>query len=111
MDDFNTKKLFKYIGKYSQKMGKELVYNALVLYYVLVDEKTPKSAKKTIIAALLYFLSPIDLIADLIPIIGFSDDLPVLLMAISYLSSYITEEIKEKALLKTNYFFKNLNIR
>ena len=45
--------------------------------YVEVVESpdTPWSAKLLLIAAIAYFLSPIDLIPDFIPIIGYFDDL------------------------------------
>jgi uncharacterized membrane protein YkvA (DUF1232 family) len=43
-------------------------------------------------AALGYFLSPIDLIPDCTPVIGFTDDLAVLTYAINLLSTLVTLE-------------------
>lgn len=42
---------------------------------VIESPETPWSAKLLLIAAIAYFLSPIDLIPDFIPIIGYLDDL------------------------------------
>jgi uncharacterized membrane protein YkvA (DUF1232 family) len=42
-----------------------------------------------ILAALIYFINPIDLIPDMLPITGFSDDLGVLLWVYNSLSSEI----------------------
>lgn len=42
---------------------------------IIGSEETPLSAKILLIAAIVYFLSPIDLIPDFIPVIGYLDDL------------------------------------
>jgi uncharacterized membrane protein YkvA (DUF1232 family) len=47
----------------------------LILYYALRDGRTPFYAKLPALFALLYLLSPIDLIPDIIPIAGYLDDL------------------------------------
>jgi uncharacterized membrane protein YkvA (DUF1232 family) len=67
--------------------------------------ETPAWAKRTIIGALVYFLLPFDLVADLAPLVGFSDDLSVLLVAVSTVAAYITPTVKEQARLKANEWF------
>ena len=49
------------------------------------------------LAALTYLLMPLDLIPDLIPVAGFSDDLVALTAVISIWSNHITPEIRERA--------------
>ena len=49
------------------------------------------------LAALTYLLMPMDLVPDLIPVAGFSDDLVALTAVISLWNSYITPEIRNKA--------------
>lgn len=44
-------------------------------FEIVSSEHTPLSAKILLIAAIVYFLSPIDLIPDFIPVIGYLDDL------------------------------------
>ena len=51
------------------KAGKEVIEKALILYYCLQDDDTPAWAKTTIIGALGYFISPIDAIPDLVPVV------------------------------------------
>ena len=41
------------------------------------SEETPLKAKILLVLAIVYFLSPIDLIPDFIPIIGYLDDLVI----------------------------------
>ncbi|MFZ5953132.1 MAG: YkvA family protein [Candidatus Rifleibacteriota bacterium] len=55
-------------------------------YYkeLAMDEHAPDSAKIAMIIAILYLLSPIDLIPDFIPIIGFLDDLIIVPLLFSW---------------------------
>ncbi len=55
-----------------------------------------------ILAALLYFLSPIDLVPDFLPILGFADDVALL----SFVFNSIKQEIEKFELWELN---KNLN--
>ncbi len=47
-------------------------------------ERAPDSAKFAMILAILYLLSPVDLIPDFIPIIGFVDDLIIVPMLFAW---------------------------
>ena len=73
----------------------------LVLYYVMRDETTPLWAKTLIIAALGYVICPVDLIPDLIPVAGWSDDAGVVGSAFATVRVFIDdlhEELAEQAL-------------
>ena len=50
-----------------------------------------------IYGALGYFISPIDVIPDFIPVVGFTDDIGVLAAAVVMAASYIDAEAKAKA--------------
>ena len=52
------------------------------LYFAARDRRTPWYAKMTIGAVVAYALSPIDLIPDFIPVLGYLDDLLVLPLGI-----------------------------
>ena len=43
-----------------------------------------------------YFISPIDAIPDITPLVGFTDDLGALAAAIAMTSAYINEDVKRK---------------
>ena len=55
--------------------------------------------------ALAYFISPIDAIPDPIPVIGFTDDLGVLIGAVATIAAHITPKEKKKAAEKMAEWF------
>ncbi len=93
---FSEIKLFKKIGQAAKNAGIIVIYPALVLYYLFKDKNVPSSSKTIIIAALAYFIFPMDSIPDITPIIGYSDDLGVLYVTISQLIKYISPDILQK---------------
>ena len=114
MTDLGYKKYFtdisfkEKIQNVAKQAGAKVVYAALLLYFLMKDPLVPMKAKLTIAAALGYFILPTDAIPDLAPLVGFSDDLGVLIFALNQISEYITPEIKIKALEQLQRLFKNL---
>lgn len=74
------------------------VPDAVAMYYTMLDTKTPLAAKLTIVAALAYFIFPIDAIPDALPVAGFTDDAAVIMAALVAVSPYMTDEHRQKAL-------------
>ena len=70
---------------------------AVIMYYCAMDPYTNKFAKATTFAALVYFINPIDLVPDFIPVAGFLDDAAMVTGAIASMRAYITERHEEKA--------------
>lgn len=97
--------LWEKIKTVSRSAGSKVVYAALLLFYAMKDKSGSIKTKLTIVAALGYFIIPTDAIFDLTPLIGYSDDLGVLLFALSQISSSITPDVKEKARSKLNDWF------
>lgn len=79
-----------------------------MLFYALKDSNVPIKAKATIVWALGYFISPIDLISDPIPVVRYGDDLTAIITALGVISVFITPEIKIKAREKTKEWFNNV---
>ncbi len=57
------------------------------LYRYMVDKYVPWYRKSIVIAALIYFISPIDAIPDIAPLIGYLDDLGVIMAVMKFLGS------------------------
>lgn len=99
-DDISEHKLVKKIKSAFSSLSQEAITHALILYYTLRAPATPTWVKTVILGTLGYFISLIDGIPDLTPILGYTDDISVMAAAIASLSRYITPEIKEKAQTK-----------
>ncbi len=87
------------------RAGRTLAQPALEAFEMLVDTSTPPQVRMTMLAALTYLIMPMDLVPDLVPIAGFSDDLVALTAVISLWSSYITPQIRNKARRKLDTWF------
>ena len=79
--------LWSKIKSVAKKAGVKVIYAALLLYYVL----------------------PIDLIPDVIPVVGYSDDLAAILWALHAVWSNVTPEIKAKAMYKLQEWFGDVD--
>jgi len=97
------------VKKVAHSAGIKVVYSALLLYYTYRRKETPKWAKRVIIGALGYLISPIDAIPDLAPFLGYTDDLSVLVFALSTLAFFVNKEVKHNAQTTLNRWFKNIN--
>ena len=93
------------LKRFALSAGKEVIEKALWLYYAAQRPETPKWAKTAIYGALAYFISPIDAIPDITPLVGFTDDLGALAAAIAMTSAYINEDVKAKASEKLLHWF------
>lgn len=77
-------------GKVKKTLGKvPFLDQAIAVYYAAFDPATPRHAKLILIAALAYFILPVDLIPDVLAGVGFTDDATVLFMVIQSLAPHI----------------------
>jgi len=93
------------LKKYAVDAGMKVVYSGLLLYYALESPRTPMKAKLQICGALGYLILPIDIVPDLLPVVGFTDDLGALMLAIGAVAMSIDQEVKQKAKDKLKDFF------
>jgi uncharacterized membrane protein YkvA (DUF1232 family) len=72
----------------------------LAAYYCAFDRDTPTHVKATLVAAIAYFVLPVDAIPDFLPVIGFTDDAAVVATAIKLVTNHITPRHREQAKIK-----------
>ena len=105
---YSDKGLLEKIGSTFKKAGLKVIYYVLLLYFVLKDENTPMQHKMIIIGALGYFILPVDLIPDFIPVAGFTDDAAALVACLKTVSENVTPDIKAKAVNKLYDWFDSV---
>ena len=102
---FTDSKFWEKMKEVAKKVGLKVTSYALILYYVLEKDEVPLKDKIIITGALGYFILPIDLIPDFIPIAGYTDDVAGILFAIKKCMNYVDDEIKQRVLAKLVSWF------
>jgi uncharacterized membrane protein YkvA (DUF1232 family) len=69
----------------------------LTAYYCALDRGTPTYVRVALFAALAYFVDPFDVVPDVLPIIGLSDDAAVLAGSIKLVWDNIKPEHRDAA--------------
>ncbi len=70
---------------------------SMVLYFAVRDPRTPIGVKLLAGAIVAYALSPIDLIPDFIPILGYLDEIILLPLAIAFALRLLPEAVLQDA--------------
>ena len=102
---FTDSKFWEKMKEVAKKVGLKVTSYALILYYVLQKDEVPLKDKIIITGALGYFILPVDLIPDFIPIAGYTDDVAGMLFSIKKCMNYVDDEIKEKVSAKLVSWF------
>lgn len=88
------------LGKLKQK-ARQIKLHLFVLWLAYKDPRVPWYAKWFAALVLAYAFSPIDLIPDFIPVLGYVDDLILvplgIVLALKMIPEPVLEECKEKA--------------
>lgn len=85
----------------------EIKYYLPAIYLVLKHTLTPLAAKIMAGITVCYALSPIDLIPDFVPILGYLDDVIILPLLITLTLKLIPQEIMNECLEQSKDMWKN----
>ncbi|MBP5455018.1 MAG: DUF1232 domain-containing protein [Paludibacteraceae bacterium] len=107
-EHYSPQELFFKLARVAKNAGIKIVYYVLILYYSLMYGNLTVKEKSIIIGALGYFILPIDLIPDLLPL-GYSDDLSLIVFVVTKMKKSFTEEIRTMALNKLKRYFDNID--
>lgn len=94
---YTDTKLWSKIARFAKNAGMDCVYCVLFLVNVMKSKDVPLVDKALIVGALGYFISPLDLIPDLMIGTGYIDDVGMLMYAITKINSDITPTVQENA--------------
>jgi len=88
-----------------RRAGRLLARPAIECLELLIDPLTPPQVKLTVTAALTYLLVPIDLIPDLLPVMGFTDDLMALSTLLALCWRHRTPAIQQRVQRRLDRWF------
>lgn len=77
--------------------ARELRQHTLAVYYAARDPRTPVWVRLAAAAVAAYALSPIDLIPDFIPVIGYLDDLVLIPLGLALVVRFTPPEVMASA--------------
>jgi uncharacterized membrane protein YkvA (DUF1232 family) len=80
-----------------RKWAKELKRQTLVVYFAARDPRTPWLARLLALGIAAYALSPIDLIPDFIPVVGYLDDLFIVPLGLMLVLRLLPAEVRMAA--------------
>ena len=82
--------------------GAALKRETAMLWFALRDARTPAAARWLAVLVVAYALSPIDLIPDFIPVLGYLDELLILPLAIVAIRRLIPAEVLAESRIKAD---------
>ena len=87
--------------------AKNLKRQIFILYFAYRDERVPWYVKLLTACIVAYAFSPIDLIPDFIPILGYLDDVIILPLGIMFALKMIPKDVIADCEVKANEMMKN----
>ena len=87
------------------RAGRTLASPALEALELLLDSSTPSPVRLTMLAALSYLLMPADLVPDILPVAGVSDDLVALTAVIGVWRNHLTPAMQARAQRRVDRWF------
>lgn len=94
--NYSKKSFWEKLKKVGKKAGIKLTAYAVALYCLLLDDNVSIKEKGMIIGALGYFISPLDLIPDIMAGVGYTDDICGMLFILKKLNKYMDGKIVKK---------------
>lgn len=82
--------------------------DALALVLSVGDRRTPWTAKAAALLALVYAVSPVDLVPDLAPFLGIADDVLVVPTILALAAQTLPPEVLDEARSRSNRIQKRL---
>ena len=96
-NEFSESGLWDKVTEVVQKVGAGVIYEAMQLFYVAQSADCPMKVKAAVYATLGYFIFPLDIIPDVMPVVGFTDDIGAIGAALAMAHMYIDRSVTQKA--------------
>lgn len=104
---YSENKLWSKLSRIASRIGRSAAYYVLILYYLLISPNVSIKNKAVICGALGYLILPADLLPDVIPLLGLTDDIAAIKLAYDTVRVSVTPEIESQAESKLEQWFKS----
>ena len=94
---YNDSSFLDKVTKCGKLIGITALYKAVQLWFVLQKPDVPAGTKAVIMGALGYLIAPLDFLPDLLPVLGYTDDMVAITFALIKVQGYIDEEVERKS--------------
>ena len=94
---YNDSSFLDKVTKYGKLIGITALYKAVQLWFVLQKPDVPARTKAVIMGALGYLIAPLDFLPDLLPVLGYTDDIVAITFALIKVQGYLDEEVERKS--------------
>ena len=94
---YNDSSFLDKVTKYGKLIGINALYKAVQLWFVMQKPDVPAATKAVIMGALGYLIAPLDFLPDLMPVLGYTDDLGAITFALIKVQGYIDDEVERKS--------------
>ena len=94
---YNESSFLDKVTKYGKLIGINALYKAVQLWFVMQKPDVPAATKAVIMGALGYLIAPLDFLPDLMPVLGYTDDLVAITFALIKVQGYIDDEVERKS--------------
>ncbi|MGV6871654.1 YkvA family protein [Pseudochelatococcus sp. B33] len=94
-EDSISRKFWKALKRVANNLP--FAEDLVAAYLCVKDPSTPPRVRYLLLAALGYFILPLDAVPDILPLIGFSDDIAVLAAVFGTIAGAIKPEHREEA--------------
>ncbi|MBF8983216.1 DUF1232 domain-containing protein [Lutibacter sp. B2] len=106
----DIRKIDHHLANMNKGKIKDIWPKIQALYQMIKDPKAAWSSKAMAIGALLYLVSPMDAVPDIIPVAGLADDAAIIIATVSTLAvqlkKYMVEFEEEKAVIQKAVLFE-----
>ncbi|MDR1330875.1 MAG: DUF1232 domain-containing protein [Tannerella sp.] len=92
-DCYDGESLLRKLKSVAGLAGETVLRPVLTLYHIMRDGGVSALDKAQIIGALGYFIFPADAIPDFIALVGYTDDVAVMLLLLRQMAGHVTPEI------------------
>jgi len=96
-EHYNEQSFIQKVAALPGGARKKVLQKAATLYAIMTEPAVPTWVKASIVGALGYFICPLDIIPDVLPGVGFIDDVAQMGLLIVEISAYATSAVQQRA--------------